>query len=292
MRHFLSLWFLLLFNLVALKGVEADAKSNLPLFFWHTKTIENFGDLLSLPLVERIVEEPVRVFKKNVKKNAKQEKKILGIGSILTFAANGDVIWGSGINGKYLDPSKYSFTNLDVRAVRGPLTRKFLAHHFQIESPKIYGDPALLFPFFFPEFKKQDHPSQKYIIIPHYSEEYLFPKVLYGNTVVYPTEPWETVVLKILDSQFVISSSLHGIIIAEAFGIPARLLRVTANEPMFKYYDYYYGTNRPNFLFATSIEEALKMGGEPPHECDLYKLYESFPFDLWPNVVIKPLSRE
>ncbi len=89
--------------------------------------------------------------------------------------------------------------------------------------------------------------------------------------------------MKILNSKFVISSSLHGIIIAEAYGIPARLLRITENEPLLKYQDYYIGTNRPNFKFALSVEEALKMGGEPPFECDLEKLYEAFPREFWPN---------
>ncbi len=69
-------------------------------------------------------------------------------------------------------------------------------------------------------------------------------------------------------------------IVAEAFGIPARLL-ITSDEnnteTLFKYADYYYGTNRLHFRFATSIEEALQMGGEPLPECDLEKLLQAFP---------------
>ena len=74
---------------------------------------------------------------------------------------------------------------------------------------------------------------------------------------------------------------MHGLIVAEAYNIPARMLRITENEPIFKYKDYYAGTNRPNFRFATSVEEALRLGGEPPFECDLEKLYAAFPFDCW-----------
>jgi len=82
----------------------------------------------------------------------------------------------------------------------------------------------------------------------------------------------------------VISSSLSGIIIAEAFGIPARLLRIenqSNTEDLFKYRDYYYGTNRFEFKCATSIEEALEMMGEPAPACDLEKLVKAFPFDLF-----------
>jgi pyruvyltransferase len=196
--------------------------ADIPLYYWHDKFV-NFGDYISLKLVERIVKGAVRVCPKSA---LAKERKLLAIGSILTFARNTDVIWGSGINGKLLDSKNYKFTHLDVRAVRGPLTRDFLMRHFNIESPEIYGDPALLIPHFFPEFKKSEKPSYDYIIIPHYSEQHLFPKDSYTN-VVYPTEPWDVVIAKILDSKFVISSSLHGIIVAEAFGIPARLLKVT-----------------------------------------------------------------
>ena len=101
------------------------------------------------------------------------------------------------------------------------------------------------------------------------------------ENIVYPTEPWNEIIEKILDSRFVISSTLHAIILAEAYGIPARMLRVSKNEPFFKYQDYYLGTNRPNFQYAESVDEALEMGGEAPFKCDLKKLYEAFPFDYW-----------
>lgn len=203
------------------------------------------------------------------------DHKLLAIGSILHFAKDGDVIWGSGINGKHLKRSHYSFNELDVRAVRGPLTRGFL-QKLGITVPEVYGDPALLFPYFFPEFYKQ--PKRKYLIIPHISEIDMFPE---DDSVVYPTEPWEVVVQKITESEFVISSSLHGIIIAEAFGIPARLLRVTGYEPLYKYRDYYLGTGRKGFRYARSVNEALIMGGEKPCKCDLEKLLATFPWDCF-----------
>jgi pyruvyltransferase len=255
----------------------------LPLYYWQQPNFVNFGDYLSLKLVERIVGLEVPLYKK---KMYTYEKKLLAVGSILYFANNNDVIWGSGTNGKVPEKNKYNFTNLDVRAVRGPLTRQFLVSNWDIDCPEIYGDPALLVPYFFPEFKRKKKPKYDYIVIPHYAENSLFPK---NDTheIVYPTEPLFTIFEKIINSSFVISSSLHGIIVAESFGIPARYLRVTEKEPLLKYQDYYIGTNRPHFKFATSVEEALLMGGEPPFECDLEKLYNAFPFDYWPHVTFK-----
>jgi len=267
----------------------------LPLYYWkdllvrpdtvERETYRNFGDVLSLKIVERILGGPVRVY---VKKK-QPERKLLALGSIFFFAADGDVIWGSGVNGKTLQTNDYHFTHLDIRAVRGPLTRQFLMEHFQIDAPEVYGDPALLFPFFFPEFQKKERPSRRYVVVPHYADILThFP--LNDPHVIYPWEPWEEIVEKILDSEFVIASSLHGVVVAEAFGIPARMLRVSNNQHLFKYQDYYWGTNRPNFQYATSVEEALWMGGEPPIQCDLEKLYAAFPFELWPNTVFKKLN--
>lgn len=268
---------------VPARAVPAKAVPvGLPLYYWQSAKRVNFGDYLSLELVQRIVGGPIRV----VQKPTIGERKLLAIGSIISWAFDGDIIWGSGINGKALSLDRYHFKNLDVRAVRGPLTRDFLMKNFNIKCPEIYGDPALLVPYFFPEFQRKMNPSHEYLIIPHYSEEALFPKEKNKN-IVYPTEPWNVVIEKILDSKFVISSSLHGIIVAEAFGIPARLLRVTENEPIFKYKDYYLGTNRPDFKGARSIKEAIRMGGEKPIQCDLYKLYKAFPFELWPHMALQ-----
>lgn len=282
MKRWLMIIFCLLF--VGAVAQELVPEEGLTLFYWNEKwrgrTFVNFGDYISLKLVERIVQGPVKSYTKRAKI---PEKKLLTSGSIISFAFDDDVIWGSGINGKLQKKKDYHFTKLDVRCVRGPLTRAFLMTHFEIDCPEIYGDPALLFPYFFPEFKKKQRPKYDYLIIPHYAEEHLFNKNEWDN-VVYCTDPWEEIIEKITDSRLVISSSLHGLIIAEAYDIPARLLRMTNEEPLFKYQDYYFGTNRPNFQFATTVDEALEMGGEFPFECDLRKIFQAFPFEYWPMI--------
>ena len=257
----------------------------IPLFFWQNGSFLNFGDHLSLILIERIVRQKVNVCPQNYNK-----KKLLGVGSIMARASTGDVIWGSGVSGKRLQKKDYHFSRLDIRAVRGPLTHEFLLKNFNIKSPQVYGDPALLFPYFFPEFSKQE-PLYDYLIIPHYTEVKMFPKSKYPN-VVYPTEPWDEVIEKILQSKFVISSSLHGIILAEAYKIPARWLRITNNEPEFKYHDYYLGTGRSKVQYASSIDQALSMGGEEPFKCDLKPLYEAFPFDIFSHVEAQEIHFE
>lgn len=248
-------------------------QSNVPLYWWEPDdgkfNVTNFGDTLSVVLLERITGHAIK------KARVNEKHKLLAIGSILHFAKDSDIVWGSGINGKHPYPRDYSFKNLDVRAVRGPLTRLFL-QNLGVNVPEVYGDPALLFPLLFPEFKKES--IREFLVIPHISEMHLLPK---NANIVYPTEPWDVIVQKIVESKFVISSSLHGIIIAEAYGIPSRLLRMTDNESLFKYADYYLGTGRKEFKPAKSVAEALKMGGEDLPLYDRAKLLDAFPWDLF-----------
>jgi pyruvyltransferase len=249
---------------------QNDAKMTFPLFWWKPEMGDNFGDALSPVIVEKMI-------KKTVRRSLSGERKLLAIGSIIQFAEDNDIIWGSGIGGRDLK-GPFKFKNLDVRAVRGPLTRQFLLDH-GIECPEVYGDPALLLPSLYPSFKRSKKPKYSYIIIPHISEMNQFKD---NPHVVFPTEHWRQIVRKILDSQFVISGSLHGIVVAEAFGVPARLLKINLTERPFKYEDYYLGTGRPNFSYAKSIQEALEMGGESPPHIDLQMLIDSFPYEIIP----------
>jgi len=260
---------------------STDAQEEIPLFYWDARPrlgFSNFGDAISVGIVERILGRPIRA----TSTPSLGREKFLAIGSIINYAEEGDTLWGTGVNGKYLKKSDYHFNRLDVRAVRGPLSRQFLLE-MGVNCPEVYGDPTLLLPKLFPEFQKPSEPSQDYIVIPHFSDEHLFRDL---PQMVSVKEEWQTVVERILNSKFVISSALSGVIVAEAFGIPARLL-ISPNEnnteTIFKYSDYYYGTGRFNYQFATSVEEALRMGGEPMPACDLDRLLQAFPYDLFQN---------
>jgi pyruvyltransferase len=254
---------------------------NITLFYWKPDIGTNFGDTLSYELLKRIVGNNIST---ETKITNSKKRKLLAIGSILHFSKQNDVIWGSGIlnlNSKLKNVSK-----LDVRSVRGPKTREILINSYNISCPPVYGDPALLIPYFFPEFKKSSTPMYPFLVIPHWLSQNspIFSKNN-NYTVVYPTENWHTVISMIVQSELVLASSLHGIIVAESFGIPARLLNINGNidKEIFKYMDYYYGTGRNEFKPATSIEQGLMMGGEKKFICDLDKLYEAFPREFFGN---------
>lgn len=232
----------------------------------------NFGDELSRALVALMLarrgyttadETPKRV-------------QLLGLGSILHFADEGATVWGSGVNGTKAE-WHHAFTTLDVRAVRGPYTQEFLNRR-GIHVPDIYGDPGLLTPLL-----TGNRFSRRHIhavgVIHHFSDKIEEPVA--GTRYINPLGSWNSVIQQVLDCDFVVSSSLHGIIIAEAFGIPARYFRQHEREGILKYRDYYEGTGRADFLFARSVEEALEMGGERSPAFDPMPLLQAFPYDLW-----------
>lgn len=241
------------------------------LFWWGGGSSNNlnFGDELSAVIVSKIIGKPVRI------NNLLHRKKCcLAAGSILHFARDGDVIWGSGFRE---DPSsEHRFSSLDVRAVRGPLTRQFLLQK-GIACPETYGDPAVLMGVLFPEYRT-DEKLYDYIIIPNIGE---IPGFASYKNVVLPTLPWPEIIKKINQSRLVISSSLHGIIVAESYGVPARLLKMTWIESLLKYQDYYESTGRKNFTYATSVQDAIRMGGERPGNIDVQALLNAFPWDYY-----------
>lgn len=234
------------------------------------KKVNNFGDLLGPLVVESFLE------KNSLINNDCNKARLLTVGSILHFANNNDVVWGSGRNGK-IDDKYHVFDKLDVRSVRGPLTREFLQDK-GINCPDIYGDPALLLPYCFPELVALSK-IKKYEItkIPNLND---FANFKLDINTLNPTMELFCILKRIVQSKFVIGSSLHAIIVAEAFGVPARLIN-SSHEDRFKYDDYFLGTGRNNAEFASTIEEAISMGGEMPIQWNEKALIESFPIDLW-----------
>lgn len=237
------------------------------------RPLNNFGDLLG-PLVVDYMKEQGNVTNLSAVNNT----RLLTIGSILHFAKDNDVIWGTGVNGK-IPSGSHVFNDLDVRAVRGPLTREFLIQR-GIYTPEIYGDPGLLIPLVFPHLKElSEKPKFEYTFIPNYNDvQFLENK----KNVFSPRSGMMRCLERIAQSKLVVGSSLHAIIIADALGIPARLIKSNI-ENEFKYNDYYYGTGRMNFSYATNLEDALALGGEKTinHQEVIAPLLASFPVDLW-----------
>lgn len=178
--------------------------------FWHRSV--NFGDQIAPYLVEKITGlKPVFV------SNEEQIEHIALVGSLLDAAPlNNTHIWGCGFahrEGLTYKPKK-------IHAVRGELS--YLRYkNEKIKCPRIFGDPALLLPGYYnPSIEKK----YKVGIIPHVAE-YIEVLENYANrwdgfTVIDLSKPVESVIDRILSCEKVISSSLHGLIVSEAYEIP------------------------------------------------------------------------
>jgi pyruvyltransferase len=172
---------------------------------------------------------------------------------------------------------------LDVRAVRGPLTRLIMLDN-NIITPVCYGDPAVIMPDIYqPESSEKEY---DYGIILQHSEN---TNVDINNNellISTRTKDYKSFINKMNQCRKIISSSLHGLIIAEAYGIPSVLLKPKGS--LFKYYDYYYSTERMTFPVANTIEEAESIQPAAlPNNFDFMKknLYDSFPYDIFTEII-------
>lgn len=206
---------------------------------------------------------------------------IAHIGSIIQFLGQDCVIYGSGFLFRWAMPRfARKKLRLDVRAVRGPLTRSILIE-LGYKVPEVYGDPAILLPLFYTPTIK-DNNKYDFIVIPHEShyKDYKDKPYPVLSTL---TNDWEKFINEICSSKLVISSSLHGIIIAEAYGIPAIFLDETENSDQLKYEDYYLSTGRNKYVKAKTVEKCLKLTPEkvPDFTQMRNNLLNSFPKDLF-----------
>lgn len=249
--------------------------TTIDLVYWRPKGAVNFGDELGRTIVElMLARKGITIFDE-----VSTPRRLVTVGSVLDHAENDSVVWGTGRNGSKPDRAHF-FERLDVRAVRGPRTRKFLSER-GLNVPEIYGDPALLLPALAGgRFKPTG--VMDVLFVPNlndYQGNIDFSKA--KVPILDPRNSWNRAVEAILRAKFIVASSLHALIIAEAYGIPARYVRLTEHENLFKYQDYFEGTGRNLGEFATSIEQAVAMGGKELPDFNSTQLMESFPYDLW-----------
>lgn len=234
------------------------------------RPLNNFGDLLGPLIVRKILSDS------NLSEEKGARDKLLSIGSVLHFAQNGDHVWGTGVNGK-VEEKEHGFSELDVRAVRGPKTRDFLLNK-GIAVPEVYGDPALLLPELFPDLLELSRNKlREYCVVPNFND---FDPRRGGSEYINPRGQMWSVLRTIVTSEYVIGSSLHGVIVADAFGIPSRRI-ASSHEDSFKYEDYYLGTGRAPLPPAASEREAHEMISFEPLKWDHAPLISAFPYDLF-----------
>jgi len=200
--------------------------------FWMPSP--NFGDALTPWLIRRISGKPVAFVEPNA-----GFKHLVICGSVLNHASNNAIVWGAGLASFSDDVNPKA----DIRAVRGPMTWK-KAIACNNPAPHVLGDPAMLLP----ELYDSPRPQHWNVgFVPHFKDQahvlYLAGQILV-NAGVLPInvlDSVEGVVDRIRSCKMIVSSSLHGLIVAHAYGIPAVWANFGADigGDGFKFWDYF-----------------------------------------------------
>jgi pyruvyltransferase len=215
----------------------------------------NWGDAVNPVLIERLSGRQVQ----SAGWNLSGRPVYSVVGSVLDNAAEPClVIWGSGFMHR---EGQMAVAPSDVRAVRGPLTRRKLKDQ-GVDCPEVYGDPALLYAGLIDCRKKGGRVG----IVPHFTDqssrllERLAPRL--GLHVVNIRGDVDAVVHEIASCDWIASSSLHGIVIADSLGIPNVWVKLSGNVMggNFKFHDYFGGVGRPlaeplELLETTSLQQ-------------------------------------
>lgn len=223
--------------------------------YWWRK-VHNFGDAINPLLLDGLFGLSAEW------SDAAADGTLACVGSIISHAKPGWVVWGAGlISADCPIPS-----GLTVLAVRGPRSRDRL-HAAGYQVPNVFGDPGLLMPLVRPLRSRRF--AHDWGIIPHLQE--------FGHSAIRdlcPSSKWQRLLGKLGGrraicinpvgsvrqylAQFsrcraIASSSLHGLIMAEAYGKPAVWLqlqdgprRTALMGGEFKFRDFYEGIGKVN----------------------------------------------
>ena len=246
----------------------------------------NLGDDLNYIFLRKVIKEYVVVYNWSLLFKLLRVDNYLCIGSIIENRCNSkSIIWGAGCisyDKPFVKPKK-------VLAVRGPLTRERLLNA-GVYCPEVYGDPALLLSQY---YKPNVGKKYKIGIIPHYVDKSCscinYAK---GQDVciidIQNYTDFRCFVDQINECEFILSSSLHGIIIADTYGVPNAWVEFSNNivGNRFKFYDYFLSVSR-NIEKPIQIKTEFDMKDVIERKLDyvkpvidLEKLKESCPFKL------------
>jgi pyruvyltransferase len=214
-----------------------------------------------------------------------QKQHLLTVGSGAVKSYQNMTMWGAGVERELPQMVrrfflKSWFRKLDIRAVRGPMSRDYLIR-LGHKCPEVYGDPAILMPLI---YAGQGEKKYDFSIIPQLvTEKGVREKYPDAHIISMNTDDYKGVIDQIVQSRLIVSSSLHGVILADVYGVPSVWYRGLGKEIDFKYKDYYASTGRYVEWIPTCVEEALQCNPLPLPDLKLLQegLLSTFPYDLW-----------
>ena len=238
----------------------------------------NVGDVLTHWLIKKISgESPVYV------ERGSYCQHHICCGSILNWSNKNSIVWGAGIANANDEIAK----PFSVHAVRGPISNARLRAVTGM-STSVLGDPALLLKRFYAPVVEKKYDVG---IIPHYVDQQIISQsYLAYNQVVKVIDVFGSVeqfIEDVCSCRSILSSSLHGLIIATAYEIPSRWFEASmgVGGDTTKFHDFFLSVgNTPYYPLKLydfqwqSPEDLRKLVGEFRAKCDLSTLLNSCPF--------------
>lgn len=206
--------------------------------FWYSAN--NFGDCINYLLLNHLSGKQV------VLCNERDLPHYIVCGSILAEAKRNSIVWGAGF-GWSDQNSRSVHKKATILATRGELSAKNMNREVSV-----IGDPALLLPLI---IKREKNVKHHIGIIPHWSnvEDTVFR---YPNHfIINPMQSPISFIDKILSCENIFSESLHGLIVADAYGVNNTWIDLDGDTgDGFKYRDYYSSTETPDVTPLKEIE--------------------------------------
>jgi hypothetical protein len=177
----------------------------------------------------------------------------MAIGSILNCARPNFLVWGAGYMNEFQRSEGGKFL-----AVRGALSaQKLLRDGFPYCS--VWGDPALLLPLLY-----KPGNAKKYLvgIIPHQCDNHSWKDKYSGKAKIIQiitgkNRTIENVIDDICSCEYILSSSLHGLIVAHSYCIPAIWIKESSTVGTFKFYDYFSAVDINQYTGFTEVYKIL-----------------------------------
>lgn len=238
----------------------------------------NFGDELGPLILERIL--ALKGLRPLSEVSRASKPTFFSVGSVTHVARNGDIIWGSGALGGIKPTLSNGVRNLEIYALRGPLTRRsMIDDHGLKHVPSVFGDPAILVGKLFPELLLGAK-TCKALVVSHIDDDP--EKTRHGLEYASANcDPFE-MIQRISQAESVITSSLHGKIVADSLGVPSVLYQGRTTKA-FKFDDYSLAVLGEKARIYPTFDSALGAPKDPmPELGDIGDdLLKSFPSQLF-----------
>ena len=269
-----------MFSRLARIGSDVAARvtrpNALPLVYFVA--VPNVGDLLNPYMIPKLTGREI------VRAQSDVRNHIRAVGSVLGSASERSFIWGSGsIDGT---PPRKSVDPARIFALRGEKTLALCRDRFGLEKRVPLGDPAILMPQLYdPDVVKRHRVG----LVPHFLDFDFVSGIaagMDGVTVLDVRQEPEPFVDQLKACEFVMSSSLHGLILANAYRVPNMWVKFTSElmGDQWKFEDYFTTTDvkeckRTTITDRSSLEEASERLSSRAfvrsHTADLAELRDS-----------------